>query len=139
MVLFLLNNTIMNNFKKSSIFFLIGGIGYGLIEILWRGHTHWSMLSLGGICFTVFGKISSNFKKVGLLYKSIIGCIFVTAAELIYGIIFNIILKKNVWDYSNVPLNFKGQICLLYSVFWWILGLIFIPLADFLNNRLKKL
>jgi len=128
----------MKRIKTHSIFFVIGAIGYGLIEILWRGHTHPSMLTAGGICFTVFGSISRALKKVHLLYKAIIASIFVTFVELIFGIVFNIILKKNVWDYSGIPFNFKGQICLLYSVFWWILGLIFIPVADLLNRRLKN-
>lgn len=117
---------------------MVGGIGYAIIELLWRGRTHWSMFSLGGFCFAVFGKIGEKLKKVSLLYKSVVATIFVTLAELIYGVIFNIILKKEIWDYSKIPLNFKGQICLLYSVFWWILCLIFIPVADILNKRLKK-
>ena len=31
--------------------FFIGAAGYGLLEILWRGYTHWTMLICGGICF----------------------------------------------------------------------------------------
>lgn len=124
--------------KKTLLFFLIGATGYGLIELLWRGHTHWSMLTCGGLCFSIFGKLSSKLKNLCLLYKAIIGSIFVTGLEFIYGIIFNVILKKSVWDYSNIPFNFKGQICLLYSVFWWVLALVFIPFANFLNNRLKN-
>ncbi len=128
----------MKNLKNTLIFFSVGAMGYGLIELLWRGHTHWSMLTCGGLCFSIFGKLSSKLKNISLLYKAIIGSFFVTVLEFIYGIIFNVLLKKDVWDYSNIPFNFKGQICLLYSVFWWILGLVFIPFADFLNKRLKK-
>jgi uncharacterized membrane protein len=73
-----------------------------------------------------------------LLARAVIGSIFVTAIELIFGVIFNIILKKNVWDYSKMPFNFKGQICLLYSVFWVALGLIFIPLSLKIKVRLQK-
>lgn len=128
----------MKKFKNLAVFFIFGGIGYGLIELIWRGHTHWSMITLGGVCFTVFGKISSFFTKMHLLYKAIIASFFVTAAELLYGFIFNIALKKQVWDYSAIPFNFKGQICLLYSVFWWVLALIFIPVADIFNKRLQN-
>ena len=28
--------------------FLLGGAGYCLIEVLWRGFTHWSMALAGG-------------------------------------------------------------------------------------------
>ncbi len=124
--------------KETVLLLLIGGVGYGLIEILWRGYTHPSMLLAGGICFTFFGKIGESFKKTSLFIKALIGGAFVTLVELVFGIIFNIVLKKNVWDYSKMPFNFKGQICLLYSVFWGILSLLFIPLANALKVRLQK-
>ena len=128
----------MKRLKNFLVFFSIGAVGYGLIEILWRGHTHPSMIACGGLCFTAFGKIADKLKKVHLLYKAILASFVVTILELLFGFIFNMVLKRNVWDYSKIPFNFKGQICLLYSVFWWILGLIFIPLAEILNNRLKN-
>ena len=128
----------MKFFKKYLLFFFIGAFGYGLIEILWRGHTHWSMLTLGGVCFSFFGKLTSLLKNTCLLYKAVISSFVITLLELVFGFIFNIILNKNIWDYSKVPFNFKGQICILYSVFWWILSLVFIPFADFLNKQLKN-
>ena len=73
-----------------------------------------------------------------LLLKGIIGSGFITSVELIFGIIFNIFLKKDVWDYSDKPLNIGGQVCALYSFFWTILSIIFIPLADKLNMAFSK-
>jgi uncharacterized membrane protein len=124
--------------KNSMIIFSIGAMGYGLIEILWRGHTHWSMLSAGGICFMFFAKIGEKLNKASILLKALVGSCFITTVEFILGIIFNIILKKNVWDYSKMPFNILGQICLLYSVFWGILSIIFIPFASSLSKKLKK-
>ena len=124
--------------KVNFLMFPIGALGYGLIEVLWRGYTHFSMLLAGGICFITFAKIGEKFKKSTLIAKAIIGSAFVTVIELILGVIFNIILKKNVWDYSKLPLNFKGQICLLYSVFWVMLSLIFIPLSLKVKVYLQK-
>lgn len=120
------------------ILFSIGAFGYGMIEVLWRGYTHWSMLGAGGICFVFFAEINEKFKKAGLIMKAILGSAFVTLTELIFGIIFNVILKKNVWDYSRLPLNFGGQICAIYSFIWMLLGIIFIPFAGFINKRLKR-
>ena len=117
--------------------FPIGALGYGLIELLWRGRTHPSMLTAGGICFIAFAKIGEKFKNKSMLFKSLIGSGFVTFIELVFGIIFNIILKKNVWDYSKMPLNFKGQICALYSIFWIFLSFIFIPVAQKIKVRLQ--
>lgn len=54
--------------------------------------------------------------------KCIIGMIIITAIELIFGIWFNIILGERVWDYSNMPLNFLGQICVPFSMMWLVLS-----------------
>ncbi len=124
--------------KNSMIIFSIGALGYGLIEILWRGHTHWSMLTAGGFCFSFFAKIGEKLQNTSLFLKAVIGSGFITAIEFIFGIVFNIILKKNVWDYSKMPFNIAGQICLLYSFFWGILSIIFIPLACSLSKKLRK-
>ena len=85
----------MQKGKIKFMLFSIGAVGYGLIEIIWRGYTHWSMLGAGGICFMFFGTISEKFKKAGLFVKSLLGSTFVTAVEFIFGVVFNIILKKN--------------------------------------------
>jgi uncharacterized membrane protein len=124
--------------KANFLMFGFGAVGYGLIEILWRGFTHPTMLTAGGICFLFFAKIGEKLKSASLFIKAVIGSGFITLIELIFGVIFNIFLKKNIWDYSNMPLNFKGQICFLYSFFWAILSFLFIPLATVMNKRLQK-
>ncbi len=53
-----------------------------------------------------------------LIILCIIGSLIVTAIELIVGYIVNMRLGWGVWDYSNIKYNYKGQICLRYSVFW---------------------
>lgn len=130
----------MNDVRKDKIIlFSLGALGYGFLEILWRGYTHWSMLTAGGICFMGFAKIGERFKNVSLILKGLIGSGFVTATEFIFGIVFNVILKKNVWDYSKMPLNLCGQVCALYSFFWVIISMFFIPFACFINKKLKKI
>jgi len=124
--------------KSKFILFSIGALGYGLIEVLWRGYTHWSMLSAGGICFMFFASLNEKLKKAGLFIKALIGCVFITGIELVFGVIFNIFLRKNVWDYSNMPFNLGGQICLFFSFMWLILSMIFIPFAGYVNKKLKK-
>lgn len=118
--------------------FSIGAIGYGLIEILWRGRTHWSMLCAGGLSFLGLSKISNSLKNSSLLIKALAGCGFITTVEYIFGIIFNVILKRKVWDYSKMPLNIGGQVCALYSFFWLILSMLFIPMADRLRKQFER-
>lgn len=117
--------------------FGIGAIGYCLIEILWRGRTHWSMALAGGASFLGLSKISAAMKKSNLFKKAIAGCALITAIEYIFGVIFNIILKRKVWDYSKMPLNISGQVCALYSFFWLILSFLFIPLADKIQSKMR--
>ena len=128
----------MANSKIKVMLFSIGAFGYGLLEILWRGYTHWSMLTAGGICFISFAAIGERLKNTRLIVKALIGGGIVTAIEFIFGIIFNIILKKNVWDYSKMPFNIGGQVCMLYSFFWAILSLFCIPFACFISKKLKS-
>lgn len=117
--------------------FGIGAVGYGLLEILWRGRTHWSMLLAGGLSFLGLSKISQLFKKASLLKKALMGCGFITTVEYVFGLIFNVILKRKVWDYSKMPFNIGGQVCALYSFFWLVLSFLFIPLADKIQSKMR--
>lgn len=128
----------MKKTESGIMLFSIDAVGYGLMEILWRGYTHWSMLGAGGICFVFFARMSDRLKNAGLFVKAAVGSGFVTAVELVFGIVFNVILKKNVWDYSKLPLNIGGQVCVLYSALWGLLSIICIPFAGFLRGKLKK-
>ena len=127
----------MKLLKKYATFFLIGSIGYGIIELLWRRRTHFTMLLAGGICFILFSLIAEKQKTKPLAIKAALTALCITAVELIFGVIFNIILKMQVWDYSAQPLNLFGQICPLYTLLWGILALIFLPIADLINRRLE--
>lgn len=62
--------------------------------------------------------------------KAIIISILMTLIELIAGIIFINIMKIKLWDYSNQKLNYKGVICLKYSIIWGILGIFFLLVLE---------
>ncbi len=123
--------------KCNCFLFAAGGLLYGLIEILWRSYTHWSMLLTGGFCFTLLYKV---FKKISLCpvyLKCLIGSGIITTVEFVSGCIFNKWLKYEVWDYSSLPMNFRGQICLPYSILWGFLTLPIIMLCNFLKKRFR--
>lgn len=103
------------------IVFLLGACGYGLLEILWRGYTHWTMALTGGFCMTMIFLVNESMPEAALSAKCLLGSAIITSAELIVGVTVNIILKWNVWDYSSLPMNFMGQICLPYTVLWYFL------------------
>lgn len=124
--------------KNYFIMFGLGAFAYGLLEVIWRGYSHWSMMIAGGLCFIVFSVISRRLRGVHLLYKCILGSLAVTSVELIFGSIFNLTLHMEVWDYSNIPLNLYGQICLLFSVLWGFLSIAAIPAAGAVMRKLSR-
>lgn len=48
--------------------------------------------------------------------------------EYIVGILLEKIFKTKYWDYSHLKFNFQGRICLKNSLYWGILGVVFIRL-----------
>lgn len=127
-----------NLFYYYSFLFLLGGQGYCTLEILWRGRTHYSMFFAGGLIFIFLVFIQREAEKAPLLLKCLLGSIFITATEFIFGCVFNLEYSMGVWDYSNQPFNILGQICLLYSVLWFFLCFILFKwvIKDKLYNRL---
>lgn len=117
------------------ILFLIGGRLYTWIEILWRGYTHWSMFVLGGLCFVIMGLLNEyKFKwNESLAVQSVVSACIITLFEFITGCVVNIWMGWNVWDYSNLPFNLLGQICLYYFLLWIPLSTVGIILDDWMR------
>ena len=107
--------------KEYIICFGIGAFAYGLIEVAVRGYTHWTMALTGGLCFLIIYLLNGIFASESVLFRSLVGATVITAVEFIVGVTVNIILKWDVWDYSSLPLNFIGQICVRYSFLWFLL------------------
>lgn len=118
--------------------FFIGGKLYTLIEILWRGFTHWTMFILGGGCFVIMGLLNEyRFSwKDSLLKQSVISAVIITIFEFITGCIVNLWLGWAVWDYSSLPFNLLGQICLYYFLLWIPLSAVGIVLDDWIRYGL---
>ena len=106
-------------FKQNAMLFSVGGLAYAVLELLWRQRTHWTMIITGGICFLALFRIFKRLKNIKLIYKCFIGSSVITAIELVVGVIVNIQLKMDVWDYSSMPFNLWGQICPVYSLLWF--------------------
>lgn len=70
------------------------------------------------------------------------GFIVGSITEYLVSWIGEMILNLKWWDYSNVPFNINGRICLLYSIFWGFLGLYLMislnPKVDRFINFVKK-
>lgn len=125
---------ILKTILKYIFLFLVGGLIYYLIEIIYRGHSHWTMILLGGICFIALGNINNVLSwKTPLIIQSLIGAIIITGLEYITGLIVNVKLGWNIWDYSNIPLNIQGQICLPFFMLWILIATLGIVTDDYLR------
>lgn len=119
---------------KHAVLALCGGCVYFLIEMAWRGHSHWTMAVLGGICFVLIGDINEFIPwNMPLILQGAIGSGVVTILELVSGIILNLWMGLGIWDYSNMPINFLGQICLPFSILWVALSMVAVVLDDWLR------
>ena len=72
-----------------------------------------------------------------LFFMSII---ILTAWEYIVGILLEKIFDTKYWDYSDHKFNFQGRICLSNSIYWGILGVLFIKyIHPFVETVLEKM
>lgn len=101
--------------------FAIGALGYPLLEIMWRGFSHWTMAVTGGLCLLFIYRLEAEYSAVPAWKKCAAGSLFITLCELTVGFVVNILLGWAVWDYSGLRLDLFGQVSLLYSCIWFVL------------------
>ncbi len=119
---------------KLLILFGTGGLLYVLFELAWRARSHWTMFVVGGACFILIGLVNEIFTfEMPLVRQMMISALVVTLVEFVSGCVINLLLGWNVWDYSEMPFNIKGQICLPFTVLWFFVSAIGIVLDDYLR------
>lgn len=124
----------MKQIIKEPILFCVGGMAYNVVEVLYRGYTHWTMFVVGGLCFVLIGLINEIFSWETALWKQmLIGGTVITIVEFVSGCVVNLLLGWNVWDYSQLPLNVLGQICVPFYFVWVVLSLLGIVLDDMIR------
>lgn len=124
----------MKQIIKEPILFCVGGMAYNVVEVLYRGYTHWTMFVVGGLCFILIGLINEIFSWETALWKQmLIGGTVITVVEFVSGCVVNLLLGWNVWDYSQLPLNVLGQICVPFYFVWVLLSLVGIVLDDMIR------
>ncbi|MEM1485918.1 hypothetical protein V6615_13750 [Oscillospiraceae bacterium PP1C4] len=126
----------MEKLKEYATVYSIGSLGYTVIEVLWRGFTHWTMGITGGVGFMLLHFTNRKLKRQNYWVRCFAGSVVLTAVEFISGCIVNRILRLHVWDYSKQRGNLLGQICPLYSLLWFLLCLPIIPFNRFLQRKI---
>lgn len=131
----------LSNLALHGLFGLIAGGIYLLIELAYRGYTHWTMLPLAAVIFVSAGVLDEGENPPPVWKQVVIGTAIATALEFVAGLILNVWLGLGVWDYSNLPGNVLGQICPQFTLAWAFLMVISIRLENTMHriaDRLKK-
>lgn len=128
----------------SVLLWFFGGSVYFLLEVVYKtvtGHPErisWTMLVVALILTIPVERCGCELPWECPLWLQAIACAaLVTVVELISGLIINVWLCMNVWDYSDIPFNLWGQICPQYSAVWFVLCLVFIPVFDWLRYAVE--
>ena len=113
------NKKYFETFLEYIFLFLLGGSIYYCIEIVFRGYSHFTMILVGGLCFILIGLINEVLPwETPFWQQVLLGDVIVLIIEFISGCIINLWLGLNVWDYSDLPFNLLGQICLPFALLW---------------------
>lgn len=119
--------------KHAVLFAIMGGI-YCVIELLWRGHTHWTMFVLAGMCGLAVGSLNEHIEWTMPIWEQIlIGTGIALSLEFVFGCVLNLWLGLGIWDYTNQPCNILGQVCLPFAFVWAALVTVAIILDDYLR------
>lgn len=124
--------------KYLGLFAVFGLIYYG-IEIWARGYSHPTMIAVGGICGVIVGLINEDLDyDMPLLWQMFVGAFCITVVEFVSGLILNVWLGLDIWNYSDKPFNILGIVCLENSVYWYFLSGVAIVLDDFIRWKWFK-
>lgn len=129
---------------KNLTIFVLMGIVYVCIEVFFSAFTghDWSLVGtssvwmfiVGGYLGLTVGKFSNYKHNVKYPLDVIAGAGLITLVELISGIILNIWLKFDIWDYSSSKFNFLGQIDYIHSFCWLLLTPMIFWLDDVIRH-----
>lgn len=68
-----------------------------------------------------------------------IAIVLLTAWEYVVGVLLEKIFHTKYWDYSDHKFNFQGRICLTNSIYWGILGVLFVKyIHPFIQQMIAK-
>ena len=109
--------------RRCAAAFGIGAVTYCMVEILFRGYSHWTMALTGGACLSLFYTAERKLHTQKMWKRCVLGALIITTLEFFVGCIVNRTLGWRVWDYSNIRFNLLGQICPAFSIMWFFISI----------------
>lgn len=134
------SSALLSDFLLSLLLWTWGGTVYFFMEVIYKtiiGHSSqisWTMIIVAFILCIPLERCGDELPWEMPMYQQTLICaIAITGTELISGIIINICLGMNVWDYSNMPFNFLGQICPQFFIVWIVISYFGIKIFDWIR------
>lgn len=126
----------MNVYKLLLVCF-IGCFGGVVIELLWCLLTNGYLESRSGLVYGPFNMVYGagalvltlalyRYRNRGKWLSFLGGFVVGSALEYFCSWAQELLFGSVSWDYSHMPFNINGRICLVYSVFWGFLGIFWV-------------
>lgn len=127
--------------------FIFGSVFGWIVEVMWSFFKHGSYFNhsavvLGpfnfvyGIAAMVLSVMLFKLRNENVFKIFLVSFATGSVLEYIMSYWMENVLGFVAWDYSAKFLNINGRICLVYSIFWGVLGVFWIKV---IFNRLKKI
>ena len=137
----------MNTPLKYLILFVLLGATYSAVEFIYRLITDFSSISLiqtvvmgiiGGISAVIVGYINEPQKRrnIKITIQAIFAALIILFVEFVGGLIVNVWLGLDIWNYDGYPFNIMGQVCLPFGIAWLLIAPFNIWLDDHLRDKI---
>lgn len=125
------------NIYKILLVCIVGSFCGVVVEMLWAFVRYGIIESRRGLVYGPFNLLYGagavlltlalyKYRNRGRLWSFCGGFVVGSALEYACSWGQEMLLGSRSWDYSHMPLNLNGRICFTYSVFWGILGIVWI-------------
>lgn len=125
------------NFYKIALICISGSFAGVVVELLWCLVRNGYLESRAGLVYGPFNLLYGvgavaltlilyRYRNRSSAFSFFGGIIIGSAVEYLLSWGQETLFGSTSWDYSELPFNINGRICLLYSVFWGILGVLWI-------------
>lgn len=125
------------NIYKILLVCIVGSFAGVIIEMMWAYARYGIIESRRGLVYGPFNLLYGagavfltltlyKYRNKGRIWSFLGGFIVGSVLEYACSWAQEMLLGSRSWDYSNIPLNLNGRICFTYSVFWGILGIVWI-------------
>ncbi|MBR2590866.1 MAG: putative ABC transporter permease [Clostridia bacterium] len=95
--------------------------------------------ALYGAGAMLFFSVAALLKNKNIILKAAVIAVIATVLELLCGILLADGLGMRAWDYRDAFFNYRGMICLSFSLGWGVAGLVFCLLFNKIDCILCKL